>query len=55
MDRMDRCDIMGHTTQEAHELYSAADIASLRREINKHSPSSLLAHARELGTEYGKD
>ncbi len=49
MDRLDRKAVMGHSSEESHELYSATDEATLRGLMNRYSPSTLLAHARELG------
>jgi integrase len=50
MDRLDRKAIMGHSSEESHELYSKSDEATLRGLIDRYSPSTLLAHSRELGS-----
>lgn len=48
MSREDRMSIMGHTTVEAHELYAAGSVQTLRELLGKHSPHSLLPQSRKL-------
>jgi integrase len=48
MARDDRKDIVGHTTEEAHDTYSENDFAVLRASLNQFSPSTLLAQHMRL-------
>lgn len=43
MAKDDRKSIMGHTTEEAHEIYSHSEITVLRESINRFAPSTQLA------------
>lgn len=48
MDHLDRKSIMGHSSEVAHALYAETDERSLRKVLNAHSPSTLLAQEREF-------
>lgn len=47
MDRLDRKGIMGHSSNDSHEIYAVPDPAALRRVVNRFSPSTLLAQPGE--------